>query len=417
MTAKIQDYILEKDIVNENQKNKTEQPKNSVVKVKKQELAKLEIVIENETDLVLRKTGKRTCHELVLLFGKEQFYIHNITKDTITILKDKDGKRAISSFFRNIDIESLEFKKIPYVAFLTKEDLFNFVNDNYFRYIIKNNMYLELSAINFNSTSFLYYAEKTSKKFVVESVKTFKSSIDHWCCYRNLIELNKFLGNNLYFEVLENLRNHKIRFGFGSSDLSKLCNTFKKYNINPKRFAEYLSIDLPNQGLTELANVLSLYFDYLKMASMIRKKYDKYPKYLKTEHDIVSMKFNYLKRFKKTFSLEDFYKDYKNLEYSSRIFSIVMPKESIDVIDEGFNLNHCVASYVDNIIEEDCLILFLRRTESLDESLVTVEYNIDDNCIVQARGSVNRALSRDEFKFLEKWAKEKDIILGGISHE
>ena len=75
----------------------------------------------------------------------------------------------------------------------------------------------------------------------------------------------------------------------------------------------------------------------------------------------------------------------------------------------NWGANHCVASYVDRIINGRTYIMFLRYTTLPKDSLITLE--LKDNKILQAKGSYNRPVTDDEHKFLEKYCKEKKIEL------
>ena len=67
-----------------------------------------------------------------------------------------------------------------------------------------------------------------------------------------------------------------------------------------------------------------------------------------------------------------------NKPSSDYVYSIVRPTSPEDVIREGNDLDHCVGSYIDRIIQKESNIVFLRRTDDLDTSLVTVEILTDE---------------------------------------
>lgn len=147
--------------------------------------------------------------------------------------------------------------------------------------------------------------------------------------------------------------------------------------------------------------------DYYGMGHRIGRKLKKYPKYLKSMHDII--KANY-EAFKKDYPEQLFAQLQKpELEYEGKEFCIVIPKSSKDIIDEGVQLNHCVSSYVDRILERKCILVFLRKKEKPEEGLVTVE--IKEQRIVQARGSYNRNLEKEELEFLQAYAKKMEMVV------
>ena len=60
-----------------------------------------------------------------------------------------------------------------------------------------------------------------------------------------------------------------------------------------------------------------------------------------------------------------------------------------------------MASYISSVIEGKCHILFMRKKDSLDNSLVTIE--VKDNKIVQAKGRFNRDVTSEEQEVIDKW--------------
>lgn len=199
------------------------------------------------------------------------------------------------------------------------------------------------------------------------------------------------------------------------SDLASCIDTVfelhKKYKYNNiKRLILYLFRETRiNQGITSPKEAATLLRDYVRMCTDLSIEHEQYPKSLKKEHDIALM--NY-KTKQDAIKQTNFIKavaqnDYKNLEYFDKEYSIIAPKEMDDLIKEGNELSHCVASYVEDVIEGKCKILFLRYTDNLDEPLVTIE--VRNNNVRQAKGYANRKVSHKEREFINKWAKDKGL--------
>src|SRR5690606_3967704 len=136
-----------------------------------------------------------------------------------------------------------------------------------------------------------------------------------------------------------------------------------------------------------------------------------YPKSLKKEHDITMLNYKVRQNEMKRKQFEEAVKSepYKKLEYKKKTYSIITPEEIQDLINEGNELSHCVASYVDSIVSGRCQILFLRNTEYLDKPLATIEVRGDN--VREARGFANRALRLSEREFVAEWAKKKELQL------
>lgn len=65
------------------------------------------------------------------------------------------------------------------------------------------------------------------------------------------------------------------------------------------------------------------------------------------------------------------------LNYEDENFKVIIPHSCEDLIDEGEQQHNCVGGYVDEIIDEDCYVVFIRRKSDLKKSLVTVELDLD----------------------------------------
>jgi hypothetical protein len=174
--------------------------------------------------------------------------------------------------------------------------------------------------------------------------------------------------------------------------------------------------------------------DYYKMCrDLNRRSYEKYPKNLRLAHDLV------LRNFK---NKEKYYDDVKfaslvdnTLAWSKDEYQILVPQVSADVKLEGQNLDHCVASYIDRILDGTTQIVFFRQSDDFFESykeqvklldnelgvetetefnslndipsILTVE--IRDGIMVQARGYKNRNPTEAEKVWLHKYAKNKGL--------
>jgi hypothetical protein len=99
--------------------------------------------------------------------------------------------------------------------------------------------------------------------------------------------------------------------------------------------------------------------------------------------------------------------EYKLYEWKKKEFAIITPTEMKDLVKEGSDLSHCVASYVDSIIEKRCKIFFLRKSNDLESSLATVE--VRGTNVRQAKGYANRSLRQEERDFISEWAKKKEL--------
>lgn len=251
----------------------------------------------------------------------------------------------------------------------------------------------------FELPKFILQYIKDDESLNISSIKSIKSAL-------------KKVDANRFREILEIVKDESYVI-----ELVKCVDIFveihDKFNYNNlKRLALYLFREVRmNQGIASPLEGCRLLRDYINMSTDMGQEYDKYPKSLKKEHDITSMNYKVKKDAKKMeeFSNEVTSNDYNSYEWKKRDFSIITPKEMDDLIKEGSDLSHCVASYVNSIIEKRCKIFFLRKTEDLETSLATVE--VRGNNVRQARGYSNRSLTSKEKTFIAEWADKKNLRL------
>jgi hypothetical protein len=191
-------------------------------------------------------------------------------------------------------------------------------------------------------------------------------------------------------------------------NIDKLHTLINEYGYNYKALIDYIVYLLNHEAYTIWYAVNDLR-DYASMQSKMSRngKYKRYPKYLKSIHDIVSA--NY-RTFKQEHNEELFVKAVNhNLEHSGSTYVTITPKNTNDVKHEGTELSHCVASYIDRIINGTTQILFVRTKHALDNPLLTIE--VRNNTINQVKGLYNRDPNKDEISYLNRYAKVKGLKL------
>ena len=188
--------------------------------------------------------------------------------------------------------------------------------------------------------------------------------------------------NNTYQSCFGNLIN---KFGYRAKDLWLYIDRIKTFE----------AIEDMNYLLTELC-------DYANMMKQLSPKYDKYPRNLLTTHRIACRNYN---RMKKEFSEEIFKKRInKQYECSFGDYIFIYPKSTQDTKDEAVSQNNCVASYIDKVIDGKCHILFLRKKNKPDDSLVTIE--VRDDRIVQARRRFNDPVTDEDQIAIDSFNKK-----------
>lgn len=178
---------------------------------------------------------------------------------------------------------------------------------------------------------------------------------------------------------------------------------------NPAKLVEYLLFECyVSQGIDQFRVALSEYVDYYRMCQDLDYvRFDKYPKYLKTYHDIVSRNYTAIADKVANEKFAAVTAQYKEYETTIGDFAIVVPETPHELVYEGNVLQHCVGSYVKKVVEGKSLIVFLREKKFREDPLVTVE--IRGTEVVQVRGQANRLPTNDEKDVIRKFAKRRDL--------
>lgn len=214
------------------------------------------------------------------------------------------------------------------------------------------------------------------------------------------LEFNKVTFND---SLIISLLNTFIRNSCGSER-----NLFYRYYSFGK-FLDYVSEEACNQGFASVTNFTSELRDYLNMCETMRVTPSLYTSYLKQTHDILARNYKIVITEDQEKLFAGRYEDFKPFTTKDKEYAIVAPRESDDIKQEGYKLNHCVASYINRVITGTSKILFLRKAKKTSESLVTLE--VINKAIVQARGASNRSINKEEYAALKEYAIANKLVL------
>jgi hypothetical protein len=167
-----------------------------------------------------------------------------------------------------------------------------------------------------------------------------------------------------------------------------------------------------------------MYYDYILTCHKLADKFDDFekPKWklknaqdIKNYHDEMAYIYNMktdeaeMRRSEEAFKqVKDNWNDFL---YEEDEFSVIAPKKAMDIAREGIVLNHCVKTYLEDVLEGKTNILFIRNTEEIDKPFYTLE--VKDGAVRQCHGFCNCNVSETEGlqEFLERYCKEKHIEL------
>lgn len=241
-------------------------------------------------------------------------------------------------------------------------------------------------------------------------------TLEDFCHYTNqewfdIIEKAKYWDEEFEF-------NHVQIGGYGGNVFSATLSAYLRDNNSYRnskfyqfytfgKFMDYVCEEAVNQGFKSLNSFMGELRDYLDMCVSMDIKPTLYSSYLKQTHDITSRNYEVKLTEEQNKMFENAYKDFKPFVTEDKTYSIVRPKNADDVKHEGSALNHCVASYISKILKRNCLIVFLRKADKLDKSLVTIE--VENKAIVQARGASNRSITEEEYRAICEYAKKNKL--------
>ena len=149
--------------------------------------------------------------------------------------------------------------------------------------------------------------------------------------------------------------------------------------------------------------ILDQLFDYNIMQRRLcgNEKYDKYPKNFLTVKNIVTYKYNSMIRQEKAKRLsENIYRP--ELEFETSGFVFISPKTPQDIVEEGKNMHNCVGGYVNSVLNDYSIIIFMRKSNSPDKSFITLELN-STLSVIQSKRKYNKSLNIQERQVLNQY--------------
>lgn len=180
---------------------------------------------------------------------------------------------------------------------------------------------------------------------------------------------------------------------------------YKYYSFG--KFMDYVCEEASNQGFQSLNSFMNELRDYLAMCDTMNVKPTLYSSYLKQTHDILARNYKIRLTEEQDELFKKRYEEFKDYTTKDGKYIITHPSCAEDVKQEGYNLNHCCASYINKVIQGTSKLVFLRYAKSIAKSLVTIE--IRDKAIVQARGASNRSITKEEFAKICEYAQKNEL--------
>lgn len=383
-------------------------------------LTTYEVVLQNNTDFIVSRKTLKTERELVILISQGLYYI----KDKKSGALDSVTVGTLKSFLRDIKEDAIPLEQVHWLPALDKdsaETIDRIISNDTFVDMCRHNVLKGIRDPEWYSG----FWEQNSKLFMqlysmfpaITDCGKYKSSIPL------IFELDKTFGYNeaIYFATqlvqsgIEQFSAREQYYYSADISVSRSCDGFMNiineptYNLQLRRFADYLLFDLYAQGIAQIDyGFWSEYKDYLDMQIQFYGKVkEKYPPNFKTAHDVMTLKINTMKAIEVCENFGTQAKKIEALAYQKGLYCIVIPTNPQELAEEGVTLGHCVKSYISRVASGECHILFLRKTAAPRESLVTLQ--LSGKTICQAQGQSRRSVTAQERRFLTIWGNEKDI--------
>lgn len=231
----------------------------------------------------------------------------------------------------------------------------------------------------------------------------------------DLLKLISELEDEFGITKMDDFINKEIDTVYNPNDGWNRCVvwTANRYNLNLKKLIRYIYFECDvSQGINA-SSAISVYKDYVRMTvEMGYEKFDKYPRFLKTFHDIASRNYKVnIDDIQKAKWKEVYQSHHSKFRHSVDGYKVFAPEEPSDLIREGNLLSHCVSSYVNKVISNTSTILFLREVDDIDTPLVTIE--VRGEKITQARGKMNNPPTVQQKQAINKFAKKYNLTYGG----
>lgn len=199
-----------------------------------------------------------------------------------------------------------------------------------------------------------------------------------------------------------------------------------------RNFAIYMKYSTPHKMLRYIREKRDAeeevnytdYHDYLQIAALLgynlRDPWILYPKNLKERHDqLVEEKKEREEKLAKKKDDEkdtDFQKTIQsrgwgNYEMETEDLFIRLPKRVREIREEGNNQHHCVATYIDRMVNGETCILFIRKKSAPEESYYTAE--VRGREVIQVRGKYNKDATEDVKKFMSIFTRKINLRKAG----
>lgn len=231
--------------------------------------------------------------------------------------------------------------------------------------------------------------------------------------FKKAVELFKknFEKNKTLYKVAAKIVNTSID-GVGMSSFLKLFQISSKYNIDIAKLTNYITDELVNkQGIFDIDFSISKYQEMLKRLEKIEEinSFEKFPKDFLHQCNKILLKYCLFLENELNEKFQKAVAGFDNYLLEDDKYLVTYPKSIQDLIIEGERLKDCLSSYVNDCINKESLIFFMREKSNPEKAFIAFELD-SKRRIVQIRGYANRNATSEESEFVSKFVKNMKNI-------
>lgn len=216
------------------------------------------------------------------------------------------------------------------------------------------------------------------------------------------------LGYREYDNRLMSLSSYKPYY-------TKLLSLSNKIKRHPMKIVDYINIqkelNTSSCGQTSVQREvvdLHYYDDYIRILVKTNRLADNdtllFPNDLIKAHNDEVELYNTMRLNLKSNAYKKILKRIDKLAFEKDGLMIVAPKTIDEIVQEGKNLNNCVATYTDRVLSGETVILFVRKKDAPKESYYCLEYK--SKSIIQCRGNRNVNMTDEVKEFTDIWINQ-----------
>lgn len=295
--------------------------------------------------------------------------------------------RNTSSMLKFFDL----YSRYPCIEYLTKEGFGGLVDDK----LWGRGCY---RAVNWKADS-IFKILKLNKNDLRE-LREYKDKGD--ALFLRLFQISKKDKSNLTLDEIKEVKE------YGGSYFKELSLVHKYTTL--RKINNYIKLQRKKEKPSSFkTTILRTWRDYIadcKTLDMnLKDEHVLFPKNLYSAHQNTIKQIKIVADTSLNIAISKRLKVLNKYRFESNELLIRPAQDSIELMEEGKALTHCVGGYADRYAKGETNIFFIRKVSESDKSYYTIEIQKDK--IVQVRGKNNRSPSEDVKEFIKVFTEER----------